>query len=131
AALNAFHTAWSHAPPRARTLVARIAFEIGSVHIMRSEVAAAETILLSAQRDTGTGPPLADLLHLEALVHDANGVANQARDLYRATVAHAKNALTPVTQVLALRNLGAALCHGLPEGSVGLYRLALRVLDAS
>src|SRR5439155_3900706 len=81
--------------------------------------------------DTGTGPPLADLLHLEALVHDANGVANQARDLYRATVAHAKNALTPVTQVLALRNLGAALCHGLPEGSVGLYRLALRVLDAS
>jgi hypothetical protein len=50
--------------------------------------------------------------------------------LYRQVLQRANVALTPMTRVVAMRNLAATLAHSQPRESVGLYAMALATLDA-
>jgi hypothetical protein len=50
--------------------------------------------------------------------------------LYRRAIERGANALTPMSRVLALRNLAEALSHSEPQESVALYGLALATIDA-
>src|SRR2546426_511675 len=72
----------------------------------------------------------ADVLHLRALLAERRGDRDVAMALYREVLQRANVALTPMTRVLAMRNLAAMLAHARPRESVGLYAMALATLDA-
>jgi tetratricopeptide (TPR) repeat protein len=121
-------TAVSEEPP---ALIARIAFQLGGAYVTRSELAPADAVLAWAEgllgRRAGSSP---DLEHLRALIADVRGQRDDAMKLYRRAIERGATALTPMSRVLALRNLAEALSHSEPQESVALYGLALATLDA-
>jgi tetratricopeptide (TPR) repeat protein len=110
-------------------LTARIAFELGYLYLSRAEHAAADATLLRAH--DGKGQIAApDIDHLRALIADASGNYREAREAYRSAISRSSQALTRVTQVLALTNLAVSLNHRDPRESVSLCGLALATMDA-
>ncbi|MFN2521369.1 MAG: hypothetical protein ABR525_10030 [Candidatus Limnocylindria bacterium] len=117
--------------PGARVLAARIAFYLGGSYVTRAELAPADAVLAWAEGLLGRAAAgSADLLHLRALLAEARGERDKSLALYRRTIVRSPNALTPLTRVLALRNLGEALSHSEPHESVALYGLALAIVEA-
>jgi tetratricopeptide (TPR) repeat protein len=123
--------AQSRATAKAPTIVARIAFLLGSTYVSGNEMVAADSVLAWAEGMLGRrAASSADLLHLRALIADVRGERDQAMALYRNVLKRANVALTPMSRVLATRNLAEALAHSQPHESAALYGLALAILDA-
>lgn len=113
-------------------VLARIAFLLGGIYISRNESAAADAVLAWAEGVLGRrAAASADVLHLRALIADGRGERNDALALYRQVLQLADGALTPMTRVLALRNLAETTAHSAPHESASLHGLALAVLDAN
>lgn len=113
-------------------VLARIAFLLGGIYISRNEAAAADAVLAWAEGVLASrSATSADVLHLRALIADGRGERTAALALYRQVLQRADNALTPMTRVLALRNLAETTAHSAPHESASLYGLALAVLDAN
>jgi tetratricopeptide (TPR) repeat protein len=130
-ALRWLAQAQSRATAQTPALVARVAFLLGGIYIGRNELIAADAVLAWAEgmldrRSLDSG----DVLHLRALIAEARGDRDIAMAHYRRVLQRAGGSLTPMTRVLALRNLAEALAHSEPQESVGLYGLALAVIDA-
>jgi tetratricopeptide (TPR) repeat protein len=121
-------TAVSKEPP---ALIARIAFQLGGAYVTRSELAPADAVLAWAEgllgRHASSSP---DLEHLRALIADVRGQRDDAMTLYRRAIERGATSLTPMSRVLALRNLAEAISHSEPQESVALYGLALATIDA-
>jgi tetratricopeptide (TPR) repeat protein len=118
--------------PGNSALTARIAFELGCLHLSAGNLVAAETTLTYAEslvRDGGRSMP--DLLHLRALIAETRGRPARALGLYRAAIRNSSRSFSPLTVVLALRNLAAGLAHSEPTESVRLIEFASDVLDSS
>jgi hypothetical protein len=111
-------------------LIGRVAFELGFLYLSRDERAAADATLLWAESAEDATRPSPDLSHLRALIADAVGDHQQARDAYRIAIRGSSHALTRATRVLALANLAVSLNHLEPRESVSLCGLALATLDA-
>jgi hypothetical protein len=123
--------AQSRATAKAPTVVARIAFLLGSTYVSSNELVAADSVLAWAEGVLGRrSTTSADVLHLRALIAEARGEREVAMALYRDVLKRASVALTPMSRVLAMRNLAAALAHSEPHESAALYGLALAILDA-
>lgn len=115
---------------KAPAVVARIAFLLGSVYISGNELVAADAVLAWVEGILGDrAAKSADVLHLQALIAEGRGHRDEAMTLYREVLKRANFALTPMTRVIALRNLAEALAHSQPQESAALYGLALAVLD--
>lgn len=115
---------------KAPAIVARIAFLLGSVYISSNELVAADAVLAWVEGILGDrAAKSADVLHLQALIAEGRGHRDDAMTLYREVLKRANFALTPMTRVLALRNLAEAITHSQPQESAALYGLALAVLD--
>ncbi|MDQ2950865.1 MAG: hypothetical protein M3R54_01235 [Chloroflexota bacterium] len=113
-------------------VLARIAFLLGGIYISRNESAAADAVLAWAEGVLGRqATTSADVVHLRALIADSRGERGAALALYREVLQRADGALTPMTRVLALRNLAETTAHSAPHESASLYGLALAVLDAN
>lgn len=116
---------------RSPQVVARIAFQLGGAYITRSELAPADAVLAWAEGILGTRSEAApDLSHLRALIAELRGGRDESMALYRQAIRGAPAALTPLSRVLALRNLAEALAHSDPREAVALYGLALAVINA-
>jgi len=112
-------------------LIARVAFTIGGLQITASEPAAAAVTLTWAEGLVGKrGESAPDLAHLRALIAEQRGDRGQALTDYRTALRRRSAALTPLSVVLAMRNLGAALVEGDPLEARSLYSLALAQLQA-
>lgn len=112
-------------------VVARIAFLLGAIHLGRDESVATDAVLAWAEGVLGRkAEASADVAHLRALLAEQRGEREAALALYRRVLQRASVALTPMTQVLAMRNLAAALAHSRPRESAGLYGMSLAVLEA-
>jgi len=112
-------------------LVGRIAFLLGAIHLGRDEEVATDAVLAWAEGILGAkADASADVLHLRALLAERRGEREAATALYRRVLGRGNVALTPMTRVLALRNLAATLAHAKPRESAGLYAMALATLDA-
>lgn len=123
--------AQSRATAKAPTIVARVAFLLGSTFVSGNEMVAADSVLAWAEGMLGRrSTTSADVLHVRALIADTRGERDQAMALYRDVLKRANVALTPMSRVLATRNLAEALAHSQPHESAALYGLALAVLDA-
>ena len=123
--------AQSLATSKSPILVARIAFLLGAIYLGRDEEVAADAVLAWAEGLLGSrGDAAADVLHLRALLAERRGERDGATALYRRVLQRANVALTPMTRVVAMRNLAATLAHSQPRESVGLYAMALATLDA-
>lgn len=123
--------AQSLADSKATTVVARIAFLLGSTYVTRNELVAADSVFAWAEGMLGRrSTTSADVLHLRALIAEGRGERDEAMALYRDVLRRANVALTPMSRVLAMRNLAEALAHSEPHESSALYGLALAVLDA-
>lgn len=123
--------AQSLASSTAPLVVARIAFLLGSTYVSRNELVAADSVLAWSEGMLGRrSSTSADVLHLRALIAEARGERDQSMALYRDVLRRANVALTPISRVLAMRNLAEALAHSEPHESSALYGLALAVLDA-
>ena len=118
-------------PLQRPALTARIGFELGCIYLSTGDVLTAETTLTYTQSLLGAASPaMADLLHLRALIAEARGKPVRALALYRAAVRNSAHSLSPLTLVLALRNLAAGLAHTEPGESVRLTDLAADVLES-
>lgn len=106
-------------------LRARIAFELGCLHLRRGGTEAAESILASLQK--WSPQATAEVAQLHALVAEGRGERAVAIDLYRAALA-AGTDLTPMTRALAARNLADALAHQDPTEAYELYGRCLDLL---
>lgn len=117
--------------PSDRELAARIAFELGSVHLRRSERRAADAAVAWAEGWLGVAEAAsyADLLLLRALMAKNVGDSRLAIPLYRNAIATSAPAFSPVTRVLALINLAVALHHANPAEGLALCTQALAVVD--
>ena len=114
-----------------RALIARIAFTVGGLQITASEPAAAAVTLAWAEGLVGKrGEGAPDLAHLRALIAEQQGDRARALAEYRTALKRRSHALTPLSAVLAMRNLGAALVQGDPLEARSLYSLALAQLQA-
>ena len=123
--------AQSLASSNAPLVVARIAFLLGSTYVSRNELVAADSMLAWAEGMLGRrSATSADVLHLRALIAEARGERDESMALYRDVLKRANIALTPISRVIAMRNLAEALAHSEPHESSALYGLALAVLDA-
>ena len=123
--------AQSLAGPQAPAFVARIAFLLGAIHLDRDEDVATDAVLAWAEGLLGAkAESSADLLHLRALMAERRGERDAAVALYRRVLRWSSAALTPLTRVLAMRNLAATLAHATPRESAGLYGMSLATLDA-
>ena len=121
----------SLATEKTPVVAARIAFLLGAIYIGRDEEVAADAVLAWAEGILGReADSSADVLHLRALLAERRGDRDVAMALYREVLQRANVALTPMTRVLAMRNLAAMLAHARPRESVGLYAMALATLDA-
>ena len=124
--------AQSLATSRTPLVVARIAFLLGSTYVSRNELVTADSILAWAEGMLGRrSATSADVLHLRALIAEARGERDESMALYRDVLKRANVALTPISRVIAMRNLAEALAHSEPHESSALYGLALAVLDAN
>src|SRR6185503_3374457 len=124
--------AQSLAGTKAPLVVARIAFLLGSTYVSRNELVTADSILAWAEGMLGRrSATSADVLHLRALLAEARGERDESMALYRDVLKRANAALTPISRVIAMRNLAEALAHSEPHESSALYGLALAVLDAN
>jgi hypothetical protein len=113
-------------------LVSRIAFQLGGAYVTRSELAPADAVLAWAEGLLGRrAGASADLMHLRALIAEVRGQRDDAMALYRRAIARSAAAITPMSRVLALRNLAEAISHSEPQESVALYGLALATIDAN
>ncbi len=111
--------------------MARIAFRLGGSYLTRAELAPADAVLAWAEGVLGRASAgSADLLHLRALLSETRGERETSLALYRRAIVRSPAALTPLTRVFALRNLGEALSHSEPHESVALYGLALAIIEA-
>lgn len=116
--------------PSQQALIARIAFELGYVHLARAEVVTTEAVIAWAEALLGEHAAVAsDLLQLRALVADRLGDYRAAIALYRGAIARSGRALTPQTRVLAMANLAVALEHRNPAESVSLCNLCIAMLE--
>jgi tetratricopeptide (TPR) repeat protein len=123
--------AQSLASSKTPLVVARIAFLLGSTYVSRKQLVAADSILAWAEGMLGRrSATSADVLHLRALIAEARGEREESMALYRDVLKRANVALTPISRVIAMRNLAEALAHSEPHESSALYGLALAVLDA-
>lgn len=123
--------AQSLATARTPLLVGRIAFLVGAIHLGRDEEVATDAVLAWAEGFLGTKAEAnADVLHVRALLAERRGERDAATALYRRVLQRANAALTPMTRVLAMRNLASTLAHSYPRESAGLYAIALATLDA-
>jgi tetratricopeptide (TPR) repeat protein len=112
-------------------LAGRIAFELGCLHVQAGRYRTADAVLAWAEGTAGRAAGAsADLTHLRALLADAQGQWRMSLDLYRAAIESAGAALSPLTRVLAMRNLAAALAHREPRESIALCGLALATIAA-
>lgn len=111
-------------------LAARIAFELGCLYLSEGKIAAVEAVLLAAEGAVAATEIPADLAHLRALLADAQGERAEAIAFYRRAIRSSPSALTPMTHVLALRNLAETICHQSPHEAATLYDLAIDVLDS-
>lgn len=132
AALPLLHRAQAALGPRDDpALVARVAFTIGGLQVTASEPTAAEVTLAWAEgllRRRATGSP--DLAHLRALIAEQRGERERALGEYRTALRRRADALTPLSTVLAMRNLGALLVDADPSEARSLYAVALAQLEA-
>lgn len=112
-----------------RQLRERLAFEIGCLMLEEHALHAAELMLAwgHAQRDRESP----DLLQLEALIAEGKGRRDEAVHLYRRCLGSRAEALSPLTRVLALRNLAGALTHQAPVEAASLYKLAVDSVSAN
>lgn len=123
--------AQSLATARTPLVVGRIAFLLGAIHLGRDEEVATDAVLAWAESFLGAkADGNADVLHLRALLAERRGERDQATTLYRGVLQRANVALTPMTRVLAMRNLAATFAHSHPREATGLYAMALATLDA-
>src|SRR5205814_3975020 len=123
--------AQSLATARTPLLIGRIAFLLGAIHLGRDEEVATDAVLAWAEGFLGAKADAnADVVHLRALLAERRGQRDVATALYRRVLQRANVALTPMTRVLAMRNLAATLAHSHPRESSGLYAMALATLDA-
>ena len=112
-------------------LIARVAFTIGGLQITASEPAAAGVTLTWAEGLLGRRADLSpDVAHLRALLLEQQGDRERALAEYRTALRRRAHALTPLSAVLAMRNLGAALVDADPLEARSLYSLALAQLQA-
>lgn len=111
-------------------LIARIAFEIASLHFVASQLGALSAVIAWAERMLGDqARSMADLSHARALWSElANDIPN-AQLAYRSAI-QTGDALTPLTRVLAMRNVATLLNHTLPREAVGFCELGLSQVDA-
>lgn len=119
-----FVRAQALARPDEDVLAARIALELGDLHLSWGGLVAADTVLAWSEAFGCGERGLADHAHLQALVAQARGQHLIARPAYRRALT-ARRALTPMTRVLATTNLAVALSHSYPAESVDLGALAL------
>ncbi|HYV21644.1 MAG TPA: hypothetical protein VEN31_03235 [Candidatus Bathyarchaeia archaeon] len=109
-------------------LRARLAFELGCVLLDEGGTEAAESVI--AWAESFSRRPSSDVLHLRALIADRRGERTDAIAFYRRAIAKARTALSPLSQVLELRNLAETLAHESPTEALTMYRHALETLRA-
>ena len=112
-------------------LIARIAFTTGGLQVTASEATAAEVTLAWAEgllRRRASALP--DIAHLRALIAEQRGERELALAEYRTALRRRAEALTPLSTVLAMRNLGALLVDADPSEARSLYAVALAQLEA-
>lgn len=110
---------------------ARIARDLGARYLASAQPSAAEAILLSARGLLGTRAERSpDLLQLQALLADFADQPARARTLNERSLEFAHDALTPMTQAIALVNLAVANEMRDPRSSVSLAQLAVSVITS-
>jgi tetratricopeptide (TPR) repeat protein len=109
-------------------LRARLAFELGCVLLDDGGSEAAMSVVTWAE--SFSRRPSSDILHLRGLIADRRGDRTDAISFYRRAIACARQAFTPLSRVLELRNLAEALAHESPGEALTMYRLALETLRA-
>ncbi len=130
-ALTWLTRAQSLATPRDALAIGRVAFLLAAIHLGRDEEVATDAAIAWAEGALGEkAEASADLIHARALLAERRGDRDSATALYRRVLQRANAALTPMTRVLAMRNLAAMLAHSHPRESTGLYAMALATLDA-
>lgn len=123
--------AQARATARDPLVVGRTAFLLAAIHLDRGERVAADAALAWAEGLLGQRADRnADVLHLRALMAADAGDRDRSVALYRKVLERASEALTPLTRVLAMRNLASTIAHAHPYDSVGLYAMALALLEA-
>jgi len=127
-ALRHFMRARACAPPGRHELIARLALELGRLHLLRLERAAADMHLAWAESRLAEPETFADLLLLQAFIAKNVGDHRKATPLLRAVIA-ARRRLTPISGVLALTNLAIGLHHERPHEGLALCRLALESIE--
>lgn len=129
-AMRLFAHAQATLEPSSRGLAARIAFEVGFVHLANSRSVTSEALLAWAEGMYSDGASNADLLHLRAIAAEHMGDHVGARNLYRAVLQSSAEALTPMTRALAMVNLAVSMNHIDPKESLALTHLAATLVDA-
>lgn len=113
---------------RGSALAARLAVELGDLYLASLQPASAETLLVWAMDRTGTRAS-AEILHLQALIAQANGDYAVAASLFKDTI-RTRTSMSAVTRVEATINLAAAIEHSVPEEALQLCELALATISA-
>lgn len=118
--------------PAARSLAARLAFELGYLYLVQSRSVTADAVLAWAEGlYANTSAASADLLHLRALAAEDMGDHVRARGLYRMALESSAEALTPLTRALATINLAVSLNHVDPAESLALTEFAGQLVEAA
>lgn len=129
AALKAYVRVQTNAPASDNELVARLAFELGSLWLGEGRISAAEAVADWAVGLTPSVRRFADLQHLRALLAEARGQRAHALRCYRLATRASSRTLTPLTSVLAMRNQAAMAAHESPLDAVALYQMALHQIQ--
>lgn len=111
-------------------LIQRIAFELGCLQLQDGSLASAGTVVAWAQGVSPRASAGADLLHLKALIAELHGDHHRAIALYHRAIARSHDALTPLSHVLSLRNLAAAMVHERPHETIPLYQRAIDLIHS-
>lgn len=111
-------------------LIQRIAFELGCLQLQDGSLASAGTVVAWVQGVSPGASAGADLLHLKALIAELHGDHRRAIALYHRAIARSHDALTPLSHVLSLRNLAAAMVHERPHETIPLYQRAIDLIHS-
>lgn len=111
-------------------LIQRIAFELGCLQLQDGSLASARTVVAWVQGVSPGASAGADLIHLRALIADLHGDRRRAIALYHRAIVRSHDALTPLSHVLSLRNLAAAMVHERPRETIPLYQRAIELVHS-
>ncbi len=129
-AARALYTSAAAAADATVSLRARSCWELGCLALADGELEAADLVLQMSTTALGRiAEDTPDILHIRSLIAERRGVRRASLADLRRAIALGDRALTPMTRVLALRNLASLRVQDDPQEAAGLCALALALID--